>query len=38
MFVFTAGEAAFFSSLGFAPPRRCRPCRERRKVERAQQE
>jgi len=30
--VFTAGEQAFFWSKGLSEPRRCKPCRERRKV------
>jgi hypothetical protein len=38
MFVFTISEQEFFRELGFQTPRRCRPCRERRKAERAQQE
>jgi hypothetical protein len=33
-FVFTAREAEFFRTLGFTPPRRCRPCRDVRKAER----
>lgn len=32
-FVFTAGEQSFFDQKGFTPPRRCVPCREKRKAE-----
>lgn len=30
-FVFTAGEQQFFSTKGFTPPKRCKPCREAKK-------
>jgi Probable zinc-ribbon domain len=30
-FIFTAGEQAFFTEKGFAPPRRCKGCRDIRK-------
>lgn len=31
-FEFTAGERAFYEEKGFQPPRRCKPCRDARKV------
>jgi hypothetical protein len=30
-FVFTAGEQAYFRSKSLSAPRRCQPCRNRRK-------
>ena len=32
-FVWTAGEQAFFAQKQFTPPRRCKPCRDKRKAE-----
>ncbi len=32
-FVFSAGEQAFFAQKGFmAPPKRCKPCRDKKKT------
>jgi len=31
-FQFTAGEQAYYWSKGLTEPRRCRPCRQRRKL------
>jgi DNA-directed RNA polymerase subunit RPC12/RpoP len=33
-FVFTVGEQEFFEERGFSEPRRCKDCRDKRKVER----
>ena len=33
-FVFTAGERVFFEDRDFSPPKRCKPCRESRKLTR----
>ena len=30
-FIFSAGEQRYFFSKGLTPPRRCGPCRERRR-------
>lgn len=35
-FLFDEGEQAFFESKNFTPPKRCRPCRKKRKEQRAQ--
>ena len=32
-FIFEAGEQAFFAEKGFTPPKRCKPCRQRKKAE-----
>jgi len=32
IFVFSAGEQAYFNSKGLSQPKRCRECRERRKA------
>lgn len=32
-FVFTEGEAKFFADKGFQPPRRCKPCRDKKKAQ-----
>ena len=34
-FLWTAGEQRFFADRGFTPPRRCKPCRDRRRAERS---
>jgi hypothetical protein len=34
-FGISAGEVNFFQTRGFALPRRCKPCRERRKAPRS---
>jgi hypothetical protein len=34
-FVWSAGEQSFYVENGFTPPRRCRNCRELKKVRRA---
>ena len=34
-FLFSAGEQAFFAEKGFLPPKNCKPCRDKRKAERA---
>lgn len=34
-FVFTGGEQRFFAEKGFTPPKRCKPCRDKRKQQRA---
>jgi hypothetical protein len=31
-FTFTAGEREFFSKNGLQPPKRCKPCRDKRKA------
>jgi len=36
-FVFTAGEQQFFSTKGFTPPKRCKPCRDAKKQQQGQQ-
>ena len=36
-FTFEAGEQAFFAERGFTPPTRCKPCRQARKAQNAQQ-
>lgn len=35
-FVWTSGEQRFFSEKGFTPPKRCKGCRDRKKLLRAQ--
>lgn len=34
-FVFTAGEQTFFQEKGFTPPKRCKPCRDAKKQQKA---
>ena len=34
-FIFTAGEADFFQQKGLSTPKRCKPCRQKRKEEKA---
>ena len=36
-FVFSEGEQEFYASRGFQPPKRCKPCRSRRKEMRGDQ-
>lgn len=36
-FVFARGEQAHFYSKGLHEPKRCKPCREKRKAQRASQ-
>jgi hypothetical protein len=36
-FVFTEGEQEFYASKDFTPPKRCKPCREKRKAKRQHQ-
>jgi hypothetical protein len=33
-FVFTVGEQEFFAEKGFAEPKRCKTCRDKKKAER----
>ncbi len=33
-FVFTAGEQEFYMEKGFSEPKRCKPCRQKRKSQR----
>lgn len=33
MFVFTEGEQQFFATKGLVDPQRCKPCRDRRRVD-----
>ncbi|HUU21971.1 MAG TPA: zinc-ribbon domain containing protein [Phycisphaerae bacterium] len=33
-FVFTEGEQAFYESKDFTPPKRCKPCRDKKKAQR----
>jgi hypothetical protein len=33
-FLFSAGEQRFFAAQGFLPPRRCRACRDQRRIAR----
>jgi hypothetical protein len=33
-FVFTAGEQAFYAEKGYVPTKRCKPCRDAKKLER----
>lgn len=37
-FPFTGSEQRFFQSKGFTPPKRCKPCRDKRKAQRPPQE
>lgn len=37
-FVFTVNEQAFFAKQGFTTPKRCKPCRDVRKAEKAERE
>jgi len=32
-FIFTVGEQRFFTERNFTPPRRCKPCRDAKKLE-----
>lgn len=34
-FVFTEGEQEFFATKGFTDPKRCKPCRDKKKAQRA---
>jgi hypothetical protein len=34
-FTFSAQDQVYFRDKGFAPPKRCKPCREAKKQERA---
>lgn len=36
-FVFTAGEQKFYASKNFSRPRRCQPCRTKKKMAKEQQ-
>ena len=31
-FEFTAGEQTFFAEKGFTPPKRCKPCRDKKRA------
>ena len=31
-FVFTSGEAEFFETKGYLPPKRCAPCRRKKRA------
>lgn len=33
-FVFTEGEQEFYASKDFTPPKRCKPCRDKKKAQR----
>jgi hypothetical protein len=33
-FTWTAGEQAFFAEKNFTPPKRCKPCRDKKKAQR----
>jgi hypothetical protein len=35
-FVFTQGEQKFFAERNFTPPKRCKPCRDAKKADKAQ--
>jgi len=35
-FIFTEGEQEFYASRGFSDPKRCKPCREKKKAEKEQ--
>jgi len=37
-FVFTIGEAEFYRSKGFTPPRRCKPCRQELKLKKRRED
>ena len=37
-FIFTEGEQKFFETNNFSKPKRCKPCREERKLKKAQDE
>lgn len=34
-FIFEEGEQAFFESKGYTPPKRCKPCRDKKKAQRS---
>ncbi|MBA2706290.1 MAG: zinc-ribbon domain containing protein [Gemmatimonadaceae bacterium] len=34
-FLFTEGELAFYVEKGYQPPKRCKPCRDKRKNQQA---
>jgi len=36
-FLFSEGEQAFFRDKELTPPKRCKPCREERRVKKAQE-